>query len=248
MLSRNTIVALSVAAFMTVGTSAFAADSPPPTAGENASHAEGGLSPDEQQHAKTEETKTMKGGMAADHVILKELREWKSTPDKAPDALFALQAGCGNMWEIDVAKLVQEKAQDQQVKDTAAEIEKDHTAAQQKLEPIAQKLGVTYPTELPAEKQAVLNIYRELPADKLEAVFLSSMRADHLAAVNMYSDESKSAQDPDLKAYATETLPVIEHHTAMLIKDAQSKGMDTVLHFDGSMSMKNGDTDNMAAK
>ncbi|MGN6506243.1 MAG: DUF4142 domain-containing protein [Tepidisphaeraceae bacterium] len=257
-LNKHSIVALAAACSMTLGGVAFAQDSShpgmapqdrnpsTPSAAQSDTHGNEGSYNTVNQSQQSMRDKAMGDhnmndmhdmhGMhnGAEATIVKQLREWKSTPDKAPDAMFALEAGCGNMWEVEFGKLVADKAQDQQVKDAANQIVKDHQAAQQKLEPIAQKLGVQLPNELPAEKQAKLDIYRQLPADKLENTYLSQMRADHLKDVNVYSDEAKSAQDPDLKNYASETLPKLREHAAMLIKTAETRGMNTDLNFQHS--------------
>jgi len=241
----NTLTAVAAAACMTLGSVGFAAgpNNVPnnvPTKGKAL-----GQNPDVNGAAHGQPNTNNQpanpadmGPMATTDSVSSQISTFAKDPNTASDKLFALEAGCGNMWEVQFAKLEQEKGSDQQVKDLAAKIEKDHAAAEQKLEPVASKLGVNIPQQLSPEKQAKLNLYSQLPADQLDKTYLSEMKADHLKDVNAYADHVKTIQDSDLRTYATDTLPKLREHTAMVIKQNEAKGMPAETSFQGAgMSM-----------
>ena len=63
------------------------------------------------------------------------------------------------------------------------------------------------------------------------------MKADHLKDVNVYADHAKTIQDPDLRQYAQDTLPKLREHTAMILKQNETKGMPAETTFNNNMSM-----------
>lgn len=178
--------------------------------------------------------KDMAGSMQADQVINSQLAKWASMPEEAHDMKVALMAGCSNMEEIEFSKAVLEKATDPKVKEIATLIVKEHQMAQDKLKPIGEKLGVQYPTQLPAMKQAQLMGLRNMPADKMQKAYLSMMKAGHLMTVNNLTDHLPMIKDADLKAWTSETLPKIRAHTAEVLKTAADMGMPTDLKFESS--------------
>jgi putative membrane protein len=246
----NTLTAVAAAACMTLGSAVFADPNNMPPSGNDvsghgvrgAAHGQpntndrgGPMTPDNVNNANPSGVNMRR--MEMNDPVSSQITMWAKDPNTAGDKLFALEAGCGNVWEVAFAKLEQEKGSDQQVKDLAAHIEKDHAAAEQKLEPIASKLGVNIPQHLSPEKQAKLNLYSQLPADQLDKVYLSEMKADHLKDVNAYADHVKTIQDSDLRTYATDTLPKLREHTAMVLKQNEAKGMPAETSFQSGGSM-----------
>jgi putative membrane protein len=166
-----------------------------------------------------------KTGMMSGDSTAQQIRQFASDPDKAGDRLFALGAGMGNQWEIEFSRLVEEKAQDQQVKDLAKMIRQDHEQANQRLQQAAQALNVQLSNRLPEEKQAKLEIFRAMPADKLEKCYLSMLKVDHAADIVNYQIHQYEIQDQQLKQYVSETLPKLQQHGQHVQQVAQAKGI-----------------------
>ncbi len=59
------------------------------------------------------------GADTADRQMLQTLQQIAQSPENAPDKLFVLMVAAGNQWETEFSRVVQEKVQDQQVKDLA---------------------------------------------------------------------------------------------------------------------------------
>lgn len=233
----RSFVAITMAAGLTLSGFAIAQDAPAdqkinPPGGHEGRGLRQGMSDNMPDHGD----KAMPG-MAADHAINAQLAKFAANPEQSGDQKFALMAGCGNMAEVEFSKVVAEKASDPQVKQLAEMMVKEHSAAQGKLAPIGEKLGVTYPSELPTTKQLEQRYLSNLPVDKMEKAYLAMMKSDHLKTVSEYTDHIPMIKDADLKAYATETLAKVRAHTAEVLKVAQAKGMPIDLKFDNNMAM-----------
>ena len=231
---QSTLAAVTAAACMTVAAVVYADPNNVPSQGPNV----GGNQVSGASHGQPNTGDTGGGIAAVSNAEARQIILFGKEPETAGDRLFALEAGCGNMWETKLAQLEQDKGSDPQVKQLAASIQRDHTAAGQKLEPIALKLGVTIPQALSDDKQAKLDLFSKMPPEKVDAIFLSNMKADHLKDVNVYADHVKVIKDPDLRTYATDTLPHLREHTAMILKANETKGMPAETTFQSTgMSM-----------
>lgn len=173
----------------------------------------------------------MAGNMRADQTVNSQLLKYAASPDTTGDPCFALKASAGNMTEVEASRVIVDKATDPQVKQLAQTILDEHQKAQDKLTPIAKKLGVMLPDQLPTMHQAEVNTLKNLSPDMAEKAYLSMMKAEHLKAVSMYTDKAPMLKDADLKAYATETLPHIRAHTAKILAANEAKGMPLDTHF-----------------
>jgi putative membrane protein len=164
------------------------------------------------------------GGADADRAMMAQLDKIASMPDKAPDALFALGAAAGNLWEVEFSRLAQSKAQDQKVKDLARKIEQDHGQANQRLQPIAQKMGLELPRSLPTDKQKKLSIYQAMSPQDFETCYLLENKAGHAKSITSYTDHQKSVKDEELRRYVTESLPKLQQHGMHIQEVAAAKG------------------------
>lgn len=170
------------------------------------------------------------GGMAvagtkADVEGQKQLALLKQNPQMAADKLFAMDAAAGSLFEIELSRAVLEKATDPKVKDLAQTIIKEHTEANAKLLPIAEKMGLTLPAVLMAEKQAKVDVLRAMPPADAEKKYLSAQRALHAYDITAFSDYSKGGMQPDLKAFAAETLPHLKAHGQQIVQVSNAKGI-----------------------
>src|SRR5205085_7440191 len=73
------------------------------------------------------------------------------------DKKFFEEAAAGGMFEVEVGKLADQKAQDPGVKAFGQTLVKDHSAANDELKALAGKKAVTLPTALPKDQQKKLD-------------------------------------------------------------------------------------------
>ena len=168
----------------------------------------------------------MAGAMQADQQVKQTLMKIKSAdPEKAGDMMFVLNNGMGNAFEVAFSKLVASKTQDDKVKELTQMVEKDHSAANEKLKAIAKKMGVMLPTSLPSEKQQVLDTLSALPPEKLDGAYLMMQRAIHAHDVTMFEDHGKMTKNDELKSYIEEVTPKLKEHAAHINMCAKDNGV-----------------------
>jgi len=173
--------------------------------------------------------RTAADGKQVDQQIDQQLTKIQQAKDNlAGDRLFVLHTACGNQFEVAVAQIAQQKSQDQKVKDLAQHLIQDHTQAMQQLQPIAQKLQLELPQGLPSHKQKELQILSGMDSKMFDQKFVSMMDEDHAKDVTCYSHVSHMAQSPDVKQFASQTLPKLQQHWQMVKQSEQAIGMPPV--------------------
>lgn len=128
---------------------------------------------------------------------------------------FLHEAAVGGMAEVELGKLAQEKAASAAVKSFGAQMVTDHGKANQELEALAQKENVKLPAQLDAKHVALRDRLAKLSGAKFDQAYMSEMVKDHEKDVAEFRTESKSSSDPEVKAFAARTLPVLEGHLKM---------------------------------
>ncbi len=128
----------------------------------------------------------------------------------ANDRQFIENAANGGMKEVHMGNLGVERGQSQAVKSFAQRIVTDHTKANQKLKALANRKGVT----LAADDAKMVN---SMPiASKRGAEFdreyARMMVEDHQKDIAAFEEEAKDGSDPDVKAFARDTLPTLRAH------------------------------------
>lgn len=136
----------------------------------------------------------------------------------AADAKFMKEAAGGGMAEVQLGKLAQEKASSDQVKQFGQRMVDDHSKANQQLEQIAAQKNVRLPKQPNAKEQAEKSRLEKLSGDQFDKAYMSHMVADHKKDVAEFQKESSAAHDPDIKSFASQTLPTLQEH----LKQAQS--------------------------
>lgn len=144
------------------------------------------------------------------------------------DADFAVKAADAGMAEIELGKLALEKAANQRVKDFAKKMVNDHEKANDELMTIATRHNITLPPVVSkdhADKQRKL---REKSGAEFDEEYMDLMVQDHDKVVSLFEDASSDAQNADLKAFASKTLPILKKHhdEARAIRDSINP-MDT---------------------
>ncbi|EDM34712.1 putative outer membrane protein [Pedobacter sp. BAL39] len=131
-------------------------------------------------------------------------------PGKDP-AKFAEQAAIGGMMEVEAGKIAHEKTKNQQVKDFASMMIKDHTAAATELDAIAKRKQMSLPTMLPSTEQAHLDEMKKMSGDDFDKHYMDMMVNDHKKTVDLFKSATENT-DAELGAFAKKTLKVIEGH------------------------------------
>ena len=134
-----------------------------------------------------------------------------SSADKA----FVDKAASGGMAEIEMSKLAQQKASNDQVKQFGTHMVDDHTHAADELKQVATSKGLTLPSDIDAQHKSKMARLEKLSGAQFDRAYMDDMVADHKAVVAEFAKQAKSGSDADLKSFASKTLPTLQEHLTM---------------------------------
>jgi putative membrane protein len=138
-----------------------------------------------------------------------------SAMTSAPDAKFVEAASASGLAEVSLGKLGAQQGQSQEVKTFGQQMVDDHTKANDELKTIAGGKSIPVSTLPMAEDAKAATMIAKKQGADFDAAFKKKMVADHEKAVKLFTSESTGGKDPELKAFATKTLPTLKHHLEM---------------------------------
>jgi len=130
--------------------------------------------------------------------------------DKASQK-FIMEAIEGNLSEVQVGKLAQDKSMDDGVRSFGDMLVKDHSAANEKATEVANAIGVTPPTEPNSKQKAIYDKLSKLSGSAFDREFAKMMVDDHKKDIKDFEKEAKS-QNQQVAAFAKDTLPTLHKH------------------------------------
>jgi putative membrane protein len=131
------------------------------------------------------------------------------------DQTFAMHAAQGGMAEVAMGKLAAQNASSSDVKQFGQRMVDDHGKANTELMSWASKHSVTLPTDIDAKHKSEQARLAKLSGAEFDRAYMGMMVADHNKDVSEFQRASKTAKDPDLKAWAAKTLPTLQEHQKM---------------------------------
>jgi putative membrane protein len=129
---------------------------------------------------------------------------------KSGDQHFMTEAIQGDLSEVKMGKLAQEKGQGDNVKQFGKMLEQDHSEHLQQAQQIADKNGLKAPTEPNAKQQRMYQKLNGLSGSQFDKAFAQDMVHDHEEDISKYRKEASS--DSGLADFAKQTVPVLEKH------------------------------------
>jgi putative membrane protein len=141
-----------------------------------------------------------------------------AAPLSEEDREFMTKAAQGNMLEVALGREVARKAKTSEVKAFGERMVTDHSKANDELRRIAERKGVTLPTELDEDHRRELTQLAALDGDKLDKEYAAHMVEEHTDDVEAFREASRNVKDPELRAWAAKTLPILEEHLALAKK------------------------------
>jgi putative membrane protein len=133
----------------------------------------------------------------------------------AEDKHFMKEAMEGDMAEIKLAQLAQQKASSDQVKQFAQRMIDDHTKLDAQMKPMAQQFGVEAPTDLSAKHKAVETKLQGLSGAQFDQEYMKAMVSDHREDDQAFQREQTQAKDTELKNAVSQAEPIIAEHLRM---------------------------------
>jgi putative membrane protein len=148
----------------------------------------------------------------------------------ASDYKFVKEAACGGMLEVKLGNMAAAVSKNTAVQQFGQRMANDHGKAGQDLAQIAFHKGATLPTELAPKKQKEVDHLATLSGPEFDKAYLNLMVKCHKADEKAFKKASEDLQDPDLKAFAATTLPMVQDHLKM------AQDLDESVHHELSMN------------
>lgn len=142
----------------------------------------------------------------------------QSSSLSAEDRKFIEKAAAGGMAEVETGQLAQQKASHDAVKQFGARMVQDHGKANDELKQLASSKGVQLPPGPDKPHMDSMQKLQKASGAQFDREYMQHMLADHKKDVAEFQKQSKSAKDPDVKAFAAKTLPTLQEH----LKQAQT--------------------------
>jgi putative membrane protein len=124
---------------------------------------------------------------------------------------FITTAVEGNLAEVEMGRLAQQKGSSDGVRSFGQMLQQDHSAAAQKSTAVATQLGVSPPSGPNKKHMALHQSLSKLSGDAFDRKFATEMVKDHKKDIAAYQKAAKKQSDP-AAAYAAETLPTLQKH------------------------------------
>jgi putative membrane protein len=124
----------------------------------------------------------------------------------------ALQDG---MLEVAVSKEAAERSTNKDVQSFAKQMIQAHSKANDQLRQIAQKGGLQTPVTMGTKNDSEMQKLSKFNGSKFDDAYMRFAIKTHEKAINMFTKEAKEGTDQDLKTFASQTLPTLQHHLSM---------------------------------
>ena len=125
---------------------------------------------------------------------------------------FLTHAAQGGMAEVELGRLAESKAQSADVKAFAQQMVTDHSKAGDEIKALAVKKNIVLPTAIEPKHKAERDKLAALSGPAFDKAYVEAMLTDHEKDVSEFKHQSTMNQDPDVKTWATKTLPTLEAH------------------------------------
>jgi putative membrane protein len=124
---------------------------------------------------------------------------------------FMQKAIEGNLAEIKVGQLAQQKGATRSVRQFGTTLEQDHSMANQQAMAAASSMGVTPPSMAGPKAQAQYRHLAALSGKKFDKAFIREMVEDHKKDIAQFKKEAKASNSP-AASYAQASLPTLQKH------------------------------------
>jgi putative membrane protein len=138
---------------------------------------------------------------------------------------FAVKAAEGGMLEVELGKLAQEKGVNPRVKEFGAMMVRDHGKAGDELKALSGNKNITLPDSVSADHHDHMVDMTKKSGKDFDKHYIDMMVSDHNDDIDMFEKASNNLSDPELKTFATNTLPTLRAHqdSAKAIQEALKK-------------------------
>jgi putative membrane protein len=130
---------------------------------------------------------------------------------------FVTAAAMSDMYEVEAAKIAQQRSKSADVKKFAAMMVKDHTATTTELKGILTKAAITAtpPAEFDERHKGLIDNLKSATPENFDKTYLDQQVAAHGEAETLMSGYADHGDQADLKAFAAKVAPKVQMHLDM---------------------------------
>lgn len=132
----------------------------------------------------------------------------------SPDAKFLEDAVRGDLAEVKMGELAQQRGQSEGVRDFGEMLVEDHSEALKEGAELAQDLGVIPPAQPTAEQMQKHDALARLSGAEFDRRFAAEMVNAHEEMIAKYERQAQSG-DSEVAKHAEDFLPTLEEHLAV---------------------------------
>jgi putative membrane protein len=144
-----------------------------------------------------------------------------------PDSSFYKHAAEAGLAEVSDGTLATQSATDPKLKDFAAMMVKDHSAANDKLSALAGGKNITLPTSASVTQMATHAKLKLESGETFDKAYIKDQISAHRATIRLLRKEIASGQDADAQAFAKSVLPTVQGHLKAIDTIATADGVST---------------------
>ncbi len=131
------------------------------------------------------------------------------------DREFVKKAVPGNLVEVRLGELAQQKGASDEVRKFGSHMMTDHARANEQLKQIASRLNLTAPDKLDEDQQKDVDRLSKLSGAEFDREYMDLMVSAHEKDIKAYEKQGKDGQNSDLKDFAQKSLPTLQEHLKM---------------------------------
>ena len=131
------------------------------------------------------------------------------------DRDFVAKAVEAGLAEIAEARVALKNSQRPDVQTFARRMIADHSKAHEQLKSIAKAAGIEVPAAPSDQDLMRLKAMGALAGSEFDNAYIQDQVKAHVAAVELFTQESSQGQDAQLKSFAAATLPTLKEHDTM---------------------------------
>jgi putative membrane protein len=131
------------------------------------------------------------------------------------DRDFVMDAAMGGMMEVELGRMAAQQGTSDAVKQFGQRMVDDHSKANEELMSLASSKGITLATTMDEKQHKDMMKLQAMTGADFDRAYSKMMLSDHKKDVSEFEKQSMKGTDPDLKAFASKTLPTLREHLQM---------------------------------
>jgi putative membrane protein len=131
------------------------------------------------------------------------------------DREFVTKAASGGVAEVEFGRIATQRAARPAVRSFGERMVTDHSRTNAELATLARSKGIDVATTLEPAQQPMRDRLNTLSGADFDRAYMAEMVRDHTEDVAAFERAAEVSTDPDIKAWAARTLPMVRDHLAL---------------------------------